>query len=150
MVLYRSRLREVAHHHLPGGSPGTRRTDRLHAAKVARARGASLSLRPSGDQRAHCHSASRTGAPKGLRSLAHQHRGRLTLEINVRLAAHVNRDALDRTARKAVGPLAGVVLRHRIPDIAANGQPFARDHVPTWLGLDTPLTDLLLAVVQGK
>jgi len=40
-----------------------------------------------------------------------------------------DRDALDRAARERVWPFAGVVLRHGISDIAADGQTFTGEHV---------------------
>ena len=68
--LHSAGFRASAQDHLPGGSSGPRRVDGLHAAALARARGASVPLRPSGDRQAHSHSAARVGAPKRLERAA--------------------------------------------------------------------------------
>ena len=51
----------------------------------------------------------------------HKHSLRFALEIDVGLAADINGDPMDRTAGETVRALPGIVLGHRISDIAADG-----------------------------
>ena len=84
------------------------------------------------------------------RVLAHQHACGLALEVDVRLAADVDGDPLDRAAGEAARPLARVVLGDRVADVAPDGQAFAGDHVAAGLGLDPALADLRVAVVERE
>src|SRR6478609_11819802 len=80
--------------------------------------------------------------------LAHEHALGLALEGDVGLAADIDRDPFDVAADEAVGALPRVVQGHRVADVSADGETFARDHVATWLGLDASLADLHLSVVE--
>src|SRR6478736_4657745 len=74
----------------------------------------------------------------------------LPLKVDIWFAADIYRDPVDRPAREAVRALAGVVKRHWIAHVAADGQPFAGEHVAAWLGLDATFADFGRAVVEGE
>src|ERR1019366_9692601 len=90
------------------------------------------------------------GGAAAVPLLSHQHCLRFTLQVDVRLAAHVDGDPLDRAPSEAVGPLAGIVKGHWIADITTDSQTLARDHVAARLGLDAALADFPVAVEERK
>ncbi len=79
-----------------------------------------------------------------------EHRCGFALEIEVRFAADVNRDAVDRAAGELVWVRAGVVAGHRFGAVTPNAESFATDRELPGLGLDASLPDLLLAVVERQ
>ena len=94
------------------------------------------------------------GGYPGLRRVidlfASEHRGGLALEVDVRLAADVDRDAVDRAACELVGVGARVVVGDRFAAVASDAQPLAGDHELAGLGLDIPLADLGVPVPQRE
>src|SRR6478735_7685958 len=82
--------------------------------------------------------------------LAHEHGLGLALEVDIGLAADIDRDPFDGAAGEAVGTLAGVVMSDGITDITTDGETLTGDHEAARLGLDATLTDLLLSVVERE
>src|SRR5205814_2355090 len=82
--------------------------------------------------------------------LAGEHGCGLTLEVDVGVAADVDRDPVDGAAGEGVRVRAGVVVGDRFAAVAADAQALARDREQPGLGLDTALADLLVAVVEGQ
>src|SRR5215212_11063104 len=80
--------------------------------------------------------------------LTRHHRDGLALEVDVRLAADVDGDALDRAAREPVRRGAGVVVGDGVAAVAPHAQAFAADRELARLGLDTALADLHVAVEE--
>src|SRR6478736_3287488 len=80
--------------------------------------------------------------------LPREHRLRLALEVEIRLAAHVHRDAMDRPAGEPIGRLAVVVLGDRHAAVATDAEAFTRQLEVSGLRLDPPLPDLPIAVIQ--
>jgi hypothetical protein len=74
----------------------------------------------------------------------------LALEIDIGIAADVDRDPLDRAAGERVRVLARVVAGDRLAAVPADAQALTRDHEHPGLGLDAALADLLVPVVQGQ
>ena len=66
----------------------------------------------------------------------------LALQVDVRLAADVDGDALDRAAGEAPGRVARVVVGHRLAAVAPDAQALAGDRELARLGLDAALADL--------
>src|SRR6476660_1651753 len=93
-----------------------------------------------------CHQGHCEGRNRRRASLAHQHPLGFALQVDVRLATDVDGDPFDRASGEAVGTLPGVVLCHRVPDVAAHGQALAGDHVTAGLELDPSLADLRVTV----
>src|SRR5450755_182741 len=83
-------------------------------------------------------------------SLPGHHRDGLPLEIDVRLAADVDCDAVDRTAGELVRVSAGVVAGDRFAAVSSDAEAFAGDRELARLGLDAALADLLLTVVERQ
>src|SRR4051812_2237867 len=86
----------------------------------------------------------------GSGSLTGHHRGGFALEVNVRFAAHVDGDAIDRAAGERVGRRAGVVVGYRLAAVAPHAQPLAGKGEFARLGFDARLADLLVAVVERE
>src|SRR5438045_532635 len=84
------------------------------------------------------------------RLLAGEHGRGLTLQVDVGVAADVDRDPVDRAAGEGVRVRAGVVAGDRFAAVAADAQALARDREHSGLGLDPALADLLVAVVEGQ
>src|SRR5215475_1596731 len=82
--------------------------------------------------------------------LAGEHRGRLALEVEVRLAADVDRDPLDGAAGEPVGPLARVIAGDRRAAVATDAQALPGQLEVAGLVPDPPFADLAVAVVQGQ
>ena len=81
--------------------------------------------------------------------LPHEHQGGLAFEVDVRFAAHVERDAVDGAAGERERRCAGVVLGESLARIAAEAQGCPRDRERAELGLDSTLADLLVGVSIG-
>src|SRR6202012_5202024 len=81
-------------------------------------------------------------------SLTHQHELRFALEVQVRVAADVDRDPVDGAAGERERRLAGVVAGNRLARVAAHVQTGAGDGERAELGADLPLPDLAVAVVE--
>src|SRR6478672_5209418 len=79
--------------------------------------------------------------PLWIWSLAHQHRGGLAFQVDVVLAAHVDSDAADRSAREPPGHLARVVGGDAGAAVAADAQALPGKHEFSWLGLERTLPD---------
>jgi len=71
------------------------------------------------------------------------------LEVDVRLAAGVDGDHLDRATGERPGPLAGVVVGDP-GDAPSDGQVGAGKAERSGLGFDPVLADLVLAVEQRE
>ncbi len=67
----------------------------------------------------------------------------MTLEVDVRLAADVDHDAVELPARERVRRLARIVVGDRVPGVAAHVQPRAGHCEGTELRLDLSLADLV-------
>ena len=58
----------------------------------------------------------------------------LALQVDVGVAAHVDRDPLDRAAGEPVRGLARIVVGHRLAAVAADAQALAREaEFPGWV-----------------
>src|SRR5207248_4130192 len=84
-----------------------------------------VTLNPTRRWYRHDNRASFTAVDHG--SLPGHHRDRLAFEVDVRFAADVDRDAVDRPAGELVWMWAGVVAGDRFACVAADAQPFAAD-----------------------
>src|SRR4051794_12250049 len=82
--------------------------------------------------------------------LARHHGDGLALEVDVRLAADVDRDAVDRAAGEAVRRGARVVVRDGVAAVASDAQAVAGERELARLGLDPALADLLVAVEERQ
>src|SRR5689334_1214578 len=80
--------------------------------------------------------------------LARDHRGGLAFEVDVGLAADVDRHHVDGAAGEVPGALARVVGGDAGP-APADGQVRAGEAKLPGLSFDASLADLLLAVIQG-
>ena len=78
-----------------------------------------------------------------------QHLG-LALEVDVRLAADVDGDLVDRAAGERVRRLARVVVGDRLAAVPADEERRAGDRERAELRLDPALADLLVAVVERE
>src|SRR5262249_2356858 len=119
-------------------------------------RSGNLMLQPSLSRPRH-HGRTAAGAGQvggkqraGVPLLAGEHRGRLALEVEVRLAADVDRYPLDGAAGEPVGPLARVVAGDRGAAVAADAQALPGQLEVAGLVPDPPLADLAVSVVQGQ
>src|SRR4051794_25928643 len=81
--------------------------------------------------------------------LAAHHRDGLALEVDVGVAAHVDRDPVDDAAGELAG-VSGVVRGHRVAAVATDAQALAADGELARLRLDAALPDLDVAVKQRK
>src|SRR5215467_1466141 len=86
----------------------------------------------------------------GVPLLAGEHGGRLALQVEVGLAADVDRHPLDDAAGEPVGPFARVVAGDRRSAVAAHAQALTGELEVAGLVPDPPLADLAVAVVQGQ
>src|ERR1700722_2573717 len=84
----------------------------------------------------------------GTGSLTHQHELRFALEVQVRLAADVDRDPVDGAAGERVRRLGRGVAGGRLPRVTAHVEPRAGDGERAELGPDLPHPDLTVAVVE--
>src|SRR5215208_2900656 len=82
--------------------------------------------------------------------LARHHGDGLALEVDVRLAADVDRDAVDRAAGAAVRRGARIVVRDGVAAVASDAQAIVGQRELARLGLDAALADLLVAVVERE
>src|SRR5690349_14436069 len=82
--------------------------------------------------------------------LPREHRLCLALEVKVRFAAHIDRDAVDRPAGEPMGRLAGVVLGDRHAAVATDAEALTGQLEVSGLRLDPPLPDLLIALIQRR
>src|SRR5215472_5007247 len=83
-------------------------------------------------------------------SLPGEHRLGLAFEVEVGLAADVDRDPLDGAAGEPVRRLARVVLGDGRAAVPADTQSLAGQLEGAGLGLDAALADLVVSVVQGQ
>src|SRR5215467_3661104 len=119
-------------------------------------RSGNLMLQPSLSRPRH-HGRTDAGAGQagkkrraGVPLLAGEHGGRLALQVEVGLAADVDRDPLDGAAGEPVGPFARVVAGDRRGAVAADAQALPGQLEVTGLVPDPPLADLAVPVVQGQ
>src|SRR3954467_4695196 len=96
------------------------------------------------------HYAYTDGLGVGDRSLAHEHGGRLTLQVEVRLATDVHGDANDDAAGEVPRQFAGVVVRDAGATVASDAEPLAGDHELAGLGLDAAFADLRVVVPERE
>src|SRR3954462_10459469 len=94
------------------------------------------------------HYAYTDGLGVGDRSLAHEHGGRLTLEVEVRLATDVDGDANDDAAGEVPRQFAGVVVGDAGATVASDAEALAGDHELAGLGLDAAFADLGVVVPE--
>src|SRR4051794_40678350 len=90
------------------------------------------------------------GAPLGVALLARAHRDGLALEVDVGLAADVDRHAVDGAAGELPRLAAGVVAGDRVRAVAPDAQPLAGDGELARLGPDAALAHLHVAVEEGQ
>src|SRR4051812_40365405 len=88
--------------------------------------------------------------PVRPRLLARHHGDGLALEVDVRLAADVDGDAVDRAAGERPRRGAGVVAGDAVAAVASHAQPLAADRELPGLGLDLALADLDVAVEERE
>src|SRR5215475_10992838 len=119
-------------------------------------RSGNLMLQPSLSRPRH-HGCTDAGAGQvggkrraGVPLLAGEHRGRLALEVPVRLAADVDRHPLDGAAGESVGAFARVVAGDRRAAVPADAQALTGQLEVAGLVPDPSLADLAVAVVQGQ
>src|SRR5215813_11415153 len=86
----------------------------------------------------------------GASLLAGEHGGRLAFQIEVGLAADVDRYPLDGAAGEPVGPFTRVVAGDRRRAVAADAQALTGQLEVAGLVPDPPFADLVVAVVQGQ
>src|SRR5205085_1668705 len=82
--------------------------------------------------------------------LTGHHGDGLTLQIDIGLAAHVHRDALDGPTAEGPGRRARVVRGHRLAAVAPHVQALAANGELSWLRLDRPCADLAIAEVERE
>src|SRR3954447_4684525 len=92
----------------------------------------------------------RASGPSAAGSLAGHHRDGLALEVDVGLAADVDRHAVDRAADERVRRFARVAVGDGVAAVAPDAQPVAGDRELARLRLDAPLADLHLAVEERQ
>src|SRR5689334_23035556 len=79
-----------------------------------------------------------------------EHGSGLAFQVEIWLAADVDRDPLDRAAGKPPGPLAGVVADNGRAAVTADAQALTGQLEVAGLGLDARLADLPVAVVEAQ
>src|SRR6266550_443752 len=82
--------------------------------------------------------------------LAHHHRGSFPLHVDVMLAAHVDRDAIDLSAGEAPGHLARIVGSDAGAAVAADAEALPRNHELAGLRLDRALAYLRVSVPERE
>src|SRR5215475_2506463 len=119
-------------------------------------RSGNLMLQPSLSRPRH-HGRTDAGAGRaggkrqaGVPLLAGEHGGRLAFQVEVGLAADVDRYPLDGAAGEPVGAFARVVAGDRRAAVAADAQALPGQLEVAGLVPDPPLPDLAVAVVQGQ
>src|SRR3984893_9680994 len=88
--------------------------------------------------------------PRQRGLLPRQHGLGLALEIDIGIAADVDRDPPDRAASECVRVLARVVGGHWLAAVAADAQALAREREHPGLGPDAAFADLLVPVVERQ
>ena len=81
---------------------------------------------------------------------AGHHGDGLAFEVDVRVAADVDGDAVDGAAGERPGHGAGVVVGDGLAAVTADAEALAGDGELAGLGLDPAFADLVVAVVQGQ
>src|SRR3954452_18515668 len=94
--------------------------------------------------------SARAGTGPSIRLLARHHRDGLAFAVDVRLAAAVDRDAVDGPACEGPWRGTGVVAGDRVAAVSSDAQPFPTQRELARLGLDPPLADLDVAVEQRQ
>src|SRR4029453_19116866 len=84
------------------------------------------------------------------RLLAHEHRLRLALEVDVGLAADIDPEPPDDPTRERPRRDAGIVVGHGCAAVATHREPLARDRELAGLGPDAGAAHLAIAVVQRE
>jgi hypothetical protein len=75
---------------------------------------------------------------------------RFAFEIEVRLTADVDCDAMDGATGEPPGLAAGVVVGDRVTAVASDAQSLAGDHVPAGLKLERTFPDLRVAMPERQ
>src|SRR4051794_10907821 len=86
-----------------------------------------------------CPGSSAVVSGLGRRLLPHEHRGGLTLHVDVGLAADVDGDALEGAAGEGPGLSPRIVLGNGRSAVPADAQALAREHELSGLGADLAL-----------
>src|SRR3954462_2226047 len=81
---------------------------------------------------------------------ARHHRDGFALQVDVRFAADVDRDAVDRATGERVRRGARVIIGDGVAAVAPDAQTFAADRELARLGLDAALADLDVAVEERQ
>src|SRR4051794_33369652 len=130
----------------PAGDPWSRSVSALSSWLLLRL----VDRRARGRLTAAARGSARRGEPHRTLLLAGHHRDGLALEVDVGLAADVDRDAVDRAADERVRRFARVVVGDRVAAVAPDAQPVAGDRELARLRLDASLADSDVAVEERE
>src|SRR5690348_16382106 len=82
--------------------------------------------------------------------LPHEHQFRLALEVEIGVATYVDRDEPERAARELMRRGTREIFGQRLAFVTPDVETRSCDRERAELGLDLPLADFLVAVVQRQ